>query len=314
MFGFYDEQSFEDTLALAESGDDIAMNDLANIYLNGDDVENIEQQPEKAFEWSVKSAKAGNVIGMFNTALYYTKGFGVKRDLEKAAQWMEKAAEDDEDAEDIAPTLRQALDDLVLAENGNPKAQGRLSKFYMGFATMLEQSGTDDFYSEALYWANKGAQENDGQSFCTLGLAYAYGRGVVANGKKAKDYYEKGALAGNTLAIFNLGVLYFQGNDVIKNLKFAFELIKIAAENGEGQAMAALGKCYQFGWGCMGNMKKAVEWYKKSLDEIYDPELDNKVMVFEVIADDEDYYGEESDRKLTSAEKNLLLEISKKLS
>ncbi len=314
LFGFDDEQSFEDMLASAEDGDDEAMNDLANIYLNGDDEEDIEPQPEKAFEWSNESAEAGNVTGMFNTALYYAKGFGVKRDLEKAASWMEKAAEYDEDAENLAPILRQASKDLALAESGDSKAQGRLSKFYMSCANMLEQSGTEDFYNEALYWANKGAQENDGQSFCILGLAYAYGRGVVANGKKAKDYYEKGAFAGNTLAIFNLGALYSQGKDVKKNLKLAFELIKIAAENGESQAMAALGQCYQFGWGCMGNMKKAVKWYKKSLEEIYDPELAHKVMVFESIAKDEDYYGEESDRKLTSAEKNLILEISKKLS
>ena len=290
-------------------GDTDAMNDLQNIYLNGDDEEGIDPQPEKAFEWSNKSAEAGNVTGMFNTALYYAKGYGVERDLNKAAEWLEKAAEEDEDAANLAPVLRQASKDLNLAEQGDSKAQGRLAKYFMSHASMLDQAGIEDYYTEALYWAKKGADQNDGMALCILGLAYSNGRGVHTDEKTALEYYKKGAYAGDPLAIFNLGSYYSQGIVVKQNLRFAFELTKIAAENGEGQAMAALGKCYQFGWGCMGNMKKAVEWYKKSLEKVYDPELEHKVMVFETIAEDEDYDGEDSNKKLNSSEKEMISKI-----
>ena len=59
-------------------------------------------------------------------------------------------------------------------------------------------------------------------------------------------------------------------------------------------------------------MKKAIVWYKKSLELIPNEELEQKTMIFEMMPDmgeEEDYYGEDSDRELTADEQAFLDKI-----
>ena len=276
------------------------------LYLNGDEDEDIDPDPIKALYWLEKSAEEGNSSSAFNAGLFYAKGYGTERNLEKAAEWMERAAEEgDEDAGALAPKYRQALTDITLAENGDAAAQGRLAGFYMSMAGSLEQAGTGDYYEESLKWAKKAAEQGNGDGLWTLALAYEHGRGVAKNVEIAIGYYEQGAEVGHARSLNSLGCYYIRGDVVEQNMKLGFELVLRASLLGDGEAMANLGRCYQFGNGCMGNMKKAIVWYKKSLELIPNEELERKTMIFEMMPDmgeEEDYYGEDSDRELTAEE------------
>ena len=157
----------------------------------------------------------------------------------------------------------------------------------------LDQAGEGKDYEESVMWAEKAAQQGNGKGFCTLALAYQHGRGVKADIKKAIDYYKKGADAGDALSQFNLGCEYMTGMNLKKDAKRGFELIKSAAEQGYGLAMKELGRCYQFATGTTGNMKKAVEWYEKALEVIDDPELEQKTMMFKMMADADPEFGED---------------------
>ena len=301
--------SFEEELEAAEDGDEDAMESVAMTYLDGDEDENVEPDPEKALYWMEKAAEEGNSSAEYNTALFYAKGHGTERDFEKAAEWMEKAAEDgDEDAEDLAPKYRQAVADLAAAENGDAAAQGRLAGFYMSLAGSLDQAGPGTDYEESLKWAKKAAEKGDGEGFWTLALAYEHGRAVAEDADLALEYYKKGAQAGHAKCLSGLGCTHLRGDTPDANMKLGFELTLRASLLGVGEAMANLGRCYQFGNGCMGNMKKAVIWYKKSLELVPNAELEGKTRRFEMfgMATDEDYYGEDSDRELTAEEQAFL--------
>ena len=66
--------SFEEMLEAAEDGDEDAMEQVAIAYLNGDDDNDIEADPEKAVYWFRKQAELDNPAGCFNLAIQYLKG------------------------------------------------------------------------------------------------------------------------------------------------------------------------------------------------------------------------------------------------
>lgn len=163
----------------------------------------------------------------------------------------------------------------------------------------------DDYFEESFKWAQKAAEQGDGEGLWTLALAYEHGRGVASDNRLAFATYEKAVLAGYARAFNSLGCYYVRGEVAEKNMKMGFELILRGAFLGDGEAMANLGHCYQFGNGCMGNMKKAIVWYKKSLELIPNDELERKTRVFESLLgtmDNDLYEGEDSTRVLTAEE------------
>ena len=59
-------------------------------YQNGIDV---NQDIDKAVQWTRKSVEQGSPSGYSNLAWMYEKGIGVKQDTSKAAEWYRKANE-----------------------------------------------------------------------------------------------------------------------------------------------------------------------------------------------------------------------------
>src|SRR5581483_11119091 len=76
----------------AENSYELAMNNLANCYKNG---EGTEKNLEKAFYWYQKAAEKDHSNAMNNLALCYENGEGTEKNLEKAFYWYQKAAEKD---------------------------------------------------------------------------------------------------------------------------------------------------------------------------------------------------------------------------
>ena len=163
----------------------------------------------------------------------------------------------------------------------------------MGLAGSLYQAGEGSDYEECLMWAQKSIDQGCADGYWPLALAYHHGRGVEENIEKAIEYYKKGADGGNAKCQHNLGCEYMTGEFLEKDTHKAFDLIKASAEQGYGLAMADLGRCYQFAFGTTGNMKKAVEWYEKSLEVNYDPELERKTQVFKSILEELPEEGED---------------------
>jgi hypothetical protein len=81
-------QSFEETLKLAENGDDEAQKDIGWMYYSG----KVEQDYTQAFKWFSKSAEQGNAYAQYNLGNMYENGDYVLKSPQKAFEWYLKSA------------------------------------------------------------------------------------------------------------------------------------------------------------------------------------------------------------------------------
>lgn len=279
-----DMMSLEEKIEKAEGGDKFAMAKLAQAYLDGND--EVAQDPAKAAYWFSKEAELEDSEGAFNLGLLYAKGFGVERDFEKAAEWMEKAvAWGDPDGKSPAALYRDMAENQQKAEAGDAAAMAALAEGYMALGGSLDQAGSGDDYKLCLQWAQKAVDAGRAAGYWPLALAYEHGRGVLKDDAKAVEFYRKGAEGGHAPCQHSYGCRLMTGEGVGKDKRQAFELFTKSAEQGYGLAMRDLGRCYQFAEGCMGNMKTAVEWYEKALQVIDDPDLARKAAFFRQIGE-----------------------------
>lgn len=86
--GQYD-LAFERYEALAQSGSQQGMYNLANMYAAG---LGVAKSDSKAFEWYLKAAQAGDRLSMSEVARAYADGVGAEADPERASYWRERAA------------------------------------------------------------------------------------------------------------------------------------------------------------------------------------------------------------------------------
>lgn len=95
--------------------------------------------------------------------------------------------------------------------------------------------------------------------------AYASGRGVEKNERKALLYYEAGAEGGDPYSCFSLGVWYYQGKAGLKpDPVRSFQLQLKAAQQGHPAAMFNVGTALLTGDGTEKDTKLAAEWLKKA--------------------------------------------------
>jgi hypothetical protein len=80
----------DDVKELAERGDAQAQAKLASQYLLGRD--GIEKDEKKAAEWMEKAANQGLIDAQVAIAAMYDRGLGVTADRDKSTHWYEKAA------------------------------------------------------------------------------------------------------------------------------------------------------------------------------------------------------------------------------
>lgn len=291
--------SMEEKEAEAEAGDTVLMEQLAMMYLNGDEV---DQNPEKAVYWFRKLAETGDSNGMFNLALHYAKGFGVERDFNQAAYWMTQAAEHgDEDAPAITEKYAKAAVAQEKAAAGDAQAQADLAGVLMGLGGSLDQAGTGKDYEDAFTLAEKSAAQGNGDGIWTLALAYEHGRAVDKDAERAVELYRQGAEIGHAPSQHSLGCYYMRGEIVPKDEEKAFELILKSARQGYGLGMRSAGACYQFGNGVQDDMNTAIYWFEKYLENNSDPELEQKVALFKQLMQQEAQMGNDS----AQAEENL---------
>ena len=215
----------------ADSGDPEAMVKLALAYLNGDGV---EQSNEQAAEYMRKAAELDEPIAQFNLGLFYLQGCGVERDLAQAEHWLSLARDNgDTDAEPILQDIRCLPELREKAQAGDTDAQIELAK---KLTTMKGEANL----REALDWARKAAETGNLEAIWILGLAYAHGRGVEQNYEEAFRLYQQAAQAGHAPSQANLACLYARGDGVKKDMAKAEEWVRKSAEQGDPDGLRLL--------------------------------------------------------------------------
>ena len=217
--------SLEDKIKGAEDGDPDLMENLAQMYLNGDEV---EQDFDKSAYWWEKLAESGSAVGQFNIGLHYAKGCGVKRDFEKAAKWMKISAENgDEEAVSAYEVYANINQNLKKAEAGDAAAQAEVARVFTQMGGSLEQYGPQNDYEESFKWAKKAAEQDNLDGIYCLALCYEHGRGTEMSKEKAAETYEKAAVKGHAPSQWNLAVCYLNGSgceqDQVKGYMWAYQ-------------------------------------------------------------------------------------------
>lgn len=284
--------TLEEKIEQAKDGDEDLMEELAMLYLSGND--EVEPDPEQAVYWFTRLAELDSPNAQFNLGLHCAKGFGTPRSFEKAVYWLEQAADNgDEDAPALIEKLQKAVEAEKIVDTGDAQAQAELAGTYMFIGNSLNQADPREDYKIAFDYAQKSAAQDNGDGIWALALCYEHGRGVAKNVDIAIELYERGADLGHAPSQHSLACYYFRGDVLEKNNKKAFDLCMKSAQQGYGLAMADVGRCYQFGNGVMGNMKTAVEWYEKALEVIHDPELERKTAMFKMLGENDEHWGED---------------------
>jgi len=183
---------------------------------------------EELFKEHLANAKAGAPEAQYEVGIMYLKGQGVEQDRDKAVQWLKKSS-----------------------EGGYQLATSKLSRIDE------QESKFDELQSQAEA-GNLDAQYE-------LAMMYLKGRGIDADGAKARQWLQRAADKGDSRATTRLGILNYKGEAGSTNYKQALSLFNRVSDNSV-LAQYYLGEMYATGAGVEKNYKTAISWYTKAAD------------------------------------------------
>ena len=292
--------TFQDVLSLAKSGDIIAQNEVADLYASGygcdkdedeelkwliesanngfwrsmDKLGNIYYNKEnyvESIKWYKRSADIGFSWAQNNLGNCYYNGKGVDQDYTEAAKWYRKAADQNHN------WGQYNLANCYYNGNGVTQSYTEAVKMYLKSAQQgnseaqnslgncyYNGNGVNQDYAEAIKWYQKSADQNYGWGQYNLANMYYNGYGVVINYVKAFELYSKAAENGIGDAANMICCMYYNGYSVPRDNNLEFEWAKKSADMGSAAGMNNLGNCYYSGRGTPVNYELAKKWYTEA--------------------------------------------------
>ncbi|KAK8836320.1 hypothetical protein M9Y10_039655 [Tritrichomonas musculus] len=193
----------------------------------------VKQDYDKAKEYYELSAKQNNSDAFNNLGELYEKGYGVKQDYNKAKEYYE-----------------------LSAKQNNSDAFNNLGELY------FNGYGVKQDYNKAIKYYELSAKQNNSKAFNYLGHIYANGFGVKRDYSTAKKYFLLSIQQNYSLALLNMGNLYRKEKDYLK-AKTYYEL-SIQKKNSD--SLCKIGNLYLKGRGVKIDYLKAKEYYEESAD------------------------------------------------
>lgn len=191
----------------------------------------------------------------------YELGTDVKKDLYKAAQLFEKAAEQEKEAGESI------------------ELQKYFVKFLKKHPEIRDSEKIKLWASRIINWLKTRSFQSNSFAALELGKLYEQGQIVERNTHKAMQFYEQAAQhereskQGAVVAQF-YAAQFYQTNSAAKNLKKAqywtkraLSLLKEQSRNGDVAASLTLGEIYEEGKVIEQDMKKAIEFYTMAFEQ-----------------------------------------------
>lgn len=169
----------------------------------------------------------------------YYLGDGVPKDMAKAAEWWQEAA-----------------------EQGHASAQYSLGYMYYRGHFLGEHFVGDA--AEAIQWWQKAAAQGHVGAQYSLGFMYRNGQWVSRDDVKAAQWYQQAADQGLAAAQYSLGFMYYRGDGVSRDTAKAVEWYRKAALQGDAGAQYNLGLMYYRGEGVPEDNVLAHAWFNLS--------------------------------------------------
>ncbi|MFZ4799354.1 MAG: FISUMP domain-containing protein [Bacteroidia bacterium] len=206
--------------------------------------------------------------------MYYSNGYGVKKDLSEAIKWYRLAADqEDTKAQFMLGTYYENGDGVekdyfeafkwyrLAADHGNLDAQNNLGNCYNN------GKGVEKDCVQAVMWYRLAAEQNHATAQYNLGACYKNGEGVEKDILQAVKWYRLAAEKGNVNAQSNLGFSFYNGDGIEKDFVQAVKWYSLAAEQGNENAQYNLGVCYENGDGVEKDYIQAFKWYQLSAEQ-----------------------------------------------
>lgn len=179
---------------------------------------NAKDFPVAFASWK-KAADAGNTNAMFNLSILHERGEGTEADPAAALAWIEKA---------VAAGYKQPVD------ASTKRLKGRIAG-----AAEYKQADAAEKANElvaARSWYEKAAAAGNVLALARLGYFYQYGVTVVADEKKAQEFYQRAADGGDEFSGMQLDVMKSSGS--MRDLLESQREMKRLARSIDGQAPA----------------------------------------------------------------------------
>lgn len=238
--------------------------------------------PHTAMKDFRSAADVGSNSAMYQIALLYDRGEGLKQNRLRAYLWFSKAASAGSGPAMNRLGLRR-LDGPYALEDYREQMQLYRINYHEQVSLTGNLSGpllsqdrakafqharraeASEGYKFAMQWFRKSAATGDGDAMNNIGLMYAAGRGVKPNFTKAMEWFQKGAAAGSGRAMYSIGLHYVTGLGLKKDHPKALAWFRKSAAAGYGRAMFEIGWLYTIGVGVEKNPAKAKSWFSKAM-------------------------------------------------
>lgn len=257
---------FESVKNLAESGDIIAQNELADLYTLG---HGCERNDAEGLRWLESSAEGGYWRSMAKLGDIYID----KKNYSEAFKWYKKAV-------NLNYGYAQGWTGNLLDWKGDlPKDYFKANEWYRKAAEQdvdfalnnlgcnyCAGQGCEVDYTKAAKLFEKGANLGNAYAANELGKLYRSGSGVTQDYQKALQWFEKAANGGNGNAACTIGYFYFKGLGVNIDNEKEFWWMKRSAELGDAMGMYNTGNCYYAGRGTPCDCDAAKYWWKKAAE------------------------------------------------
>lgn len=199
------------------SNNPIMLTSVGSCYDRGD---GISQNRKKALEFFEKSAALNDMLGLYNLAYYYYKGYGVNKDFNKALNLYQQSLKVDKD--------------FLPAYNG-------IAQLYNdgGFGLHADYSKAAEYYLEA-------SNRKDVYATYVMGIYNLKNRLADANINTAINYFEKCKNLDPKFlsAYIELAEIFLHGKGVDKDLDRAMNNLNKEIELGFYEAYQQLASCY----------------------------------------------------------------------
>jgi len=220
---------------------------------------------EKSFELMLKSAQNGDTEAQYGVAHYYINGIGVKRNVQSAAVWYEKAAVNGHvdsmynlgsmylgELNVNCSKAKHWLDKAV--ENGSGRAMLMLSNIYKDGCCGYYDLPLSEYYLQELY------KKDPKSAKIVTAKKLFWGDGVNKNYKKALSMVKDSYYEYPSDVAYMYGVAYSNGYGVEKNKSIAFKHFKYAAMNGNIRSQYNVGIYLYNGIGVQVDKDEAMKW------------------------------------------------------
>jgi hypothetical protein len=182
----------------------------------------IRDDVDVAFKWTQKAAENRHPRAMAVLSLYYLRGLGTAKDLAKAKEWANRAADKSQ------PMGYRMLGDIAAAEAKAINA-AKDSPDYKA-----KQNERAELLKRSYEHYQLGANAGDRHSLRELAQAYESGQpGLPQNYRLAVDYYTRSAMRRDPISIRTLANRYESGEKSPKDLQqaYAWRLVLIEVED-----------------------------------------------------------------------------------